>query len=101
MDWWTLLLISAIIWQCIVGILLIMRYYFNNIEVLPNQVGTTVISRQKQQSQPTVQQPIKAVEVETKKHIELVKTDTQHVRMDEETRGKVKTQKDKLRALRR
>ena len=36
-----------------------------------------------------------------KKHIELVKPDTQHVRMDEETRGKVKTQKDKLRALRR
>jgi hypothetical protein len=78
-----------------------MKYYFSHAQALPTQVGTTVISRQKQQSTPTVQEPIRAVEVETKKHIELIKPDTQHVRMDEEMKGTVKTQKDKLRALRK
>ena len=53
------------------------------------------------ETEKKVKKDLGPVEVDIKKHINISEADISDLKTDEEVKGKVKTQKDKLRSLRR
>tara|TARA_R100000008_G_scaffold41088_1_gene23642 strand:- start:786 stop:1076 length:291 start_codon:yes stop_codon:yes gene_type:complete len=93
-SWWeVLLIISATIWQIVLGCW-----------ILQNRTGDArnffPVGMPKKTTAPE-QQPIKAVEVSQKKSIQVDAPDSHSVKMDEHEKKTVVTQKDKLKQLRR
>jgi len=92
---------SLLGWQVLLGCWLIVRYFLKNFplntthppEVKIHTVGSVDLI-------PPSSQTAKLVEVETKKKIFGTAPDKVSVQMDEKIKGKVKTQKDKLKRLR-
>ena len=99
-----LVLYSLIIWQAGLILYLLLKYLVKrlpkkeiyHIPYGPN--GTT--SRTTSQQQKTVGTP-GVIEVEIEKNIAVGKADSTSIKMDETVKGKVKTQKNKLKELRK
>ena len=96
-----LILYSLILWQTGLILYLLLKYLVKHlpetkiIHTQHGQIGT--------QSKITSQQPdkVRAIEVDVNKNINVGKADAASIKMDETVKGKVKTQKDKLKELRR
>ena len=97
------LMYSLVLWQLILGIYVILIWAkrnikFNNSPVI-NVSETKGLSHQIETSKNKDLGPI---EVDVKKNLIVdTKSDESSVKLDEKIKGKVKTQKDKLRSLRK
>ena len=96
-----LILYSSILWQAGLILFLLLRYL---IKRLPK---TRIIHTQSGQSgteskiTPQQQTELGAIDVDVSKHIIVGKVDSTSIKTDEIVKGKVKTQKDKLKELRK
>ena len=103
MNFLDFLFISLFIWQSIVGIWILLIWMSKNFKFhkSPNLnigevVKTSVIEETK------VKKDMGPIEVDVKKQMIVdTKSDESSVKLDEKIKGKVKTQKDKLRSLRK
>ena len=89
---------SLLLWQIgfIVGILLKLFYKSSEKKFVPTVVSNTpAVEVETPKSKPS------HIDVEMKKNISLQKAKTSSIKSDEVIRGKVSTQKDKLKELRR
>ena len=97
------LFISLFIWQSVIGIWVILIWVSKNFKFRksPNLnigevVKTSVIEETK------IKKDMGPIEVGVKKNVVMdTKSDESSVKLDEKIKGKVKTQKDKLRSLRK
>ena len=100
-----LLLYSLILWQIVLGLKILIRTYFkhwtppsNNPMVIKEFMENKSISSY---NKPKNIKKIKSVvDVEIKKDIFISEADNINIKSDEVTKGKVTTQKDKLKSLR-
>ena len=98
-----LLIYSLVIWQVILGVYILLIWVSRNFKFhkSPNLnigevVKTSVIKETK------VKKDMGPIEVDVKKNMVVdTKSDEVSVKLDEKIKGKVKTQKDKLRSLRK
>ena len=103
MNFLDFLFISLFIWQSVVGIWILLIWVSRSFKFLksPNLnigevVKTSVIEETK------VKKDLGPIEVDVKREFKVDTTpDEQSVKVDEKIKGKVKTQKDKLRSLRK
>ena len=103
MNFLDFLFISLFLWQSAVGIWILLIWVSRNFKFhkSPNLnigevVKTSVIEETK------VKKDMGPIEVDVKKEFKVDTTpDEQSVKVDEKIKGKVKTQKDKLRSLRK
>ena len=103
MNFLDFLFISLFIWQSIIGLWILLIWVSKNFKFhkSPNLnigevVKTSVIEETK------VKKDMGPVEVDVKKSMIVdTKSDESSVKLDEKIKGKVKTQKDKLRSLRK
>jgi hypothetical protein len=100
-----LLLYSLIIWQIFLGIYIILIWASKNFKFHRSPVLNIGESLQKSGSpgeETKVKKDLGPVEVDVKKSMIVdTKSDEVSVKLDEKIKGKVKTQKDKLRSLRK
>ena len=97
------LFISLFIWQSIIGLWILLIWVSRNFKFhkSPNLnigevVKTSVIEETK------VKKDMGPIEVDVKKNVVMdTKSDESSVKLDEKIKGKVKTQKNKLRSLRK
>ena len=102
MNFLDFLFISLFIWQSVIGIWVILIWVSRNFKFhkSPNLnigevVKTSVIEETK------VKKDMGPIEVGVKKNVVMdTKSDESSVKLDEKIKGKVKTQKDKLKKLR-
>ena len=102
MNFLDFLFISLFIWQSIVGLWILLIWVSRNFKFhkSPNLnigevVKTSVIEETK------VKKDMGPIEVDVKKNVVMdTKSDESSVKLDEKIKGKVKTQKDKLKKLR-
>ena len=103
MNFLDFLFISLFIWQSVIGIWILLIWVSRSFKFRksPNLnigevVKTSVIEETK------VKKDMGPIEVDVKKEFKIDTTpDEQSVKVDEKIKGKVKTQKDKLRSLRK
>ena len=103
MNFLDFLFISLFLWQSVIGIWILLIWVSRNFKFhkSPNLnigevVKTSVIEETK------VKKDMGPVEVDVKKSMIVdTKSDEVSVKLDEKIKGKVKTQKDKLRSLRK
>ena len=97
------ILISLFLWQMVLGCWVLLIWFVNNFKFQksPNLninevVKTSMIEETK------VKKNIGPIEVDVKSNVIMdTKSDESSVKLDEKIKGKVKTQKDKLRSLRK
>ncbi len=97
-----LLIHSLLIWQVVLGIWLILKWVKKNIKFHQSSVlnieesshGSSIIKSK-------VKKNLGPIDVDVKKQIQITDADVSDLSSDEEIKGKVKTQKDKLRSLRK
>ena len=102
MNFLDFLFISLFIWQSIIGLWILLIWASKNFKFhkSPNLnigevVKTSVIEETK------VKKDMGPIEVDVKKNVVMdTKSDESSVKLDEKIKGKVKTQKDKLKKLR-
>ncbi len=90
------------IWQVVLGIWLILKWVKKNIKFHQSSVlnieesshGSSIIKSK-------VKKNLGPIDVDVKKQIQITDADVSDLSSDEEIKGKVKTQKDKLRSLRK
>ena len=98
------LMYSLVLWQVVLGIYVILLWAKRNIKFektspVINVSETKGLSHQIETSKSGDLSPI---EVDVKKNLIMdTKSDESSVKLDEKIKGKVKTQKDKLRSLRK
>ena len=101
-----LVLYSLILWQIVFGIKYILKYVFNNVKFSKKTDNNPIIinsgiNEDNITSSDNVKKDLKAIEVDFKKDLFIdKKTDNENIKMDEVIKGKVKTQKNKLKKLR-
>ena len=99
------LLYSLLIWQTVLGVYIILIWASKNFKFHRSPVLNIGESLQKGGSpieETKVKKDLGAVEVDVKKSMIVdTKSDESSVKLDEKIKGKVKTQKDKLRSLRK
>ena len=91
-----------LIWQVVLGIWLILKWVKKNIKFHQSSVlnieesshGSSIIKSK-------VKKNLGPIDVDVKKQIQITDADVSDLSSDEEIKGKVKTQKDKLRSLRK
>ena len=92
-----------LIWQVILGIWLLLRWIKTNIKFHRSPVLN--IGESLQSGSPIGESKVKKnlgpIDVDVKKQITITDADVSDLSSDEEIKGKVKTQKDKLRSLRK
>ena len=100
-----LLIYSLVIWQVVLGVYIILIWVSKNFKFHRSPVLNIGESLQKGGSpieETKVKKDLGAVEVDVKKSMIVdTKSDESSVKLDEKIKGKVKTQKDKLRSLRK
>ena len=96
-----LILYSAVLWQAGLILYLLLKYLVKHIP--KKTILQTQFSQDIEGYQPTrkKQTPMSAIEVDINKNIAIGKADTTSIKMDETVKGKVKTQKNKLKGLRK
>jgi len=101
-----LLIYSLLIWQIILGIWLLLKWIKRNIKFHRSPVLNIGESSQQNAGSPIgelkkVKKDLGPIEVDVKKQISITEADENNIKSDEVVKGKVKTQKDKLRSLRK
>ena len=95
---------SLILWQCILGVYIILIWASKNFKFHRSPVLNIGESFQKGDSpveENKVKKDLGPIEVDVKKNMIMdTKSDESSVKLDEKIKGKVKTQKDKLKKLR-
>ena len=94
---------SVLIWQSVFGIWIVARWYAKNVTRSPNIIQQTLPTQivGGEEQLVTKKGPVGVVEVDVKKQITITDADVSDIKSDEEIKGKVKTQKDKLRSFRK
>ena len=99
------ILISLVIWQVVLGCYILLLWVLKNFKFHRSPVLNIGESLQKGGSpieETKVKKDLGPVEVDVKKSMIVdTKSDESSVKLDEKIKGKVKTQKDKLRSLRK
>ena len=99
-----LILYSLILWQAGLILFLALKYLierFPKTKIIHTQSGPSgITSHTTSQQQKTVGTP-GVIEVDVSKNITVGKADSTSIQMDQTVKGKVKTQKDKLKELRK
>ena len=99
-----LLIYSVLLWQVILGIWIILIWFSRNIKFHRSPVLNIGESFHKSGSpgeETKVKKDLGPIEVDVKKNTIIdTKSDEVSVKLDEKIKGKVKTQKDKLKKLR-
>ena len=99
------LIYSLVLWQFILGIYIILIWAKRNIKFHRSPVLNIGESFQKSGSpieETKVNKDLGPIEVDVKKNMVMdTKSDESSVKLDEKIKGKVKTQKNKLRSLRK
>ena len=102
MTYLKFVLISLIVWQIILGIYLLLLWTLKNFKFHKSPVlnigesfksGSPIKTSERKNIGP--------IEEDIQKNIKVDTADEQSVKLDEKIKGKVKTQKNKLRGLRR
>ena len=100
-----LLIYSVLLWQVILGVWIILIWASKNLKFHQSPVLNIGESFQKSDSpgeQTKVKKDLGPIEVDVKSNVIMdTKSDESSVKLDEKIKGKVKTQKDKLRSLRK
>ena len=100
-----LVLYSFVIWQIAFAVWLISKWFVKNVKF--NNKQNFIISDQKSINSPhivtedKINKKVDVIDVEVKKDIFIDRVDNKNLKTDEVIKGKVTTQKDKLKALRR
>ena len=92
---------SVLIWQSVFGIWIVAKWYAKNVNRSPNIIQQTLPTQIVGGEEYSPKGPVGAVDVDVKKQITITDADVSDLTSDEEIKGKVKTQKDKLRGLRK
>ena len=95
---------SVLVWQSVFGLWIIARWYTKNVKRSPNIISNNTLPTQTVGGEEQLvmnKGPIGAIDVDVKKQIQITNADVSDLSSDEEIKGKVKTQKDKLRSLRK
>ena len=94
---------SVLVWQSVLGVWIIARWYAKNVTRSPNIIQQTLPTQivGGEEQLVTEKGPVGVVDVDVKKQITITDADVSDIKSDEEIKGKVKTQKDKLRGLRK
>ena len=99
-----LILYSMILWQAGLILFLLMKYLIEKLpktKIIHTQSGPSgTESKTTSQQQETIGTP-GVIEVDVSKNIAVGKADSTSIKMDETVKGKVKTQKNKLKELRK
>ena len=99
-----LLIYSVLLWQIILGVWIILIWASKNFKFHRSPVLNIGESFQKSDSpgeQTKVKKDLGPIEVDVKSNVIMdTKSDESSVKLDEKIKGKVKTQKDKLKKLR-
>ncbi len=99
-----LLIYSVLLWQVILGVWIILIWASKNLKFHQSPVLNIGESFQKSDSpgeEIKVKKDLGPIEVDVKKNVIMdTKSDESSVKLDEKIKGKVKTQKDKLKKLR-
>ena len=99
------LMYSLLLWQVVLGVYIILLWASKNFKFHRSPVLNIGESFQKSGSpieETKVKKNMGPIEVDVKKNIVMdTKSDESEVKLDEKIKGKVKTQKDKLRSLRK
>ena len=98
-----LLIYSVILWQVILGIYILLLWVSKNFKFHRSPVLNIGESFQKSDSpvEKKVNKDLGPIEVDVNKNVVMdTKSDESSVKLDEKIKGKVKTQKDKLKKLR-
>ena len=100
-----LLIYSVLLWQVFLGVYIILLWASKNFKFHRSPVLNIGESFHKSDSpgeETKVKKDLGPVEVDVKKSVVMdTKSDEVSVKLDEKIKGKVKTQKDKLRSLRK
>ena len=103
MNFLDFLFISLFIWQSVIGIWVILIWVSKNFKFQksPNlNIGEVIKTSTIEETK--VKKDMGPIEVDVKKNVVMdTKSDESSVKLDEKIKGKVKTQKDKLRSLRK
>ena len=95
---------SLVLWQLILGIWILLRWVSKNFKFHRSPVLNIGESFQKSDSpveETKVKKDMGPIEVDVKSNVIMdTKSDESSVKLDEKIKGKVKTQKDKLKKLR-
>ena len=95
---------SLILWQGIFGLWILARWTVRNVKWSPNIISNKTLPTQIVDGEEQIVKnkgPVGVVDVDVKKQIQITDADVSDLSSDEEIKGKVKTQKDKLRRLRK
>ena len=96
---------SFLLWQTILGVWILLIWVSKNFKFHRSPVLNIGESFQKSDSpgeETKVKKNMGPIEVDVKKNVVMdTKSDESSVKLDEKIKGKVKTQKDKLRSLRK
>ena len=100
-----LLVYSLVLWQVVLGVYIILIWASRNFKFYRSPVLNIGESFQRSDSPgetTKVRKDLGPIEVDIKKNVVMdTKSDESSVKLDEKIKGKVKTQKDKLRSLRK
>ena len=91
---------SVLIWQSVFGLWIVARWYTRNVNRSPNIIQQTLPTQIVGGEEHSPKGPIGVDDVDVKKHITITDADVSDLSSDEEIKGKVKPQKDKLKKLR-
>ena len=96
---------SFVIWQGVLGIWILLRWVSKNIKFHKSPIlgiGETIQKNVSVIEETKVKKDMGPIEVDVKKNMVVdTKSDETSVKVDEKIKGKVKTQKNKLRELRK
>ena len=94
---------SVLLWQAIFGLWILARWVIKNVKWSPNIISNNTLPTQivGGEEQIVTKKQVGVVDVDVKKQITITDADVSDLSSDEEIKGKVKTQKDKLKQLRR
>ena len=93
---------SVLVWQSVLGLWIIARWYTRNVKWSPNIISNNTLPTQivgGEEQLVTKKDPVGAIDVDVKKQITITDADVSDIKSDEIIEGKVTTQKDKLRSL--
>ena len=94
---------SVLLWQGIFGLWILARWATKNVKRSPNIISNNTLPTQivGGEEQIVTKKQVGVVDVDVKKQITITDADVSDLSSDEVVKGKVKTQKDKLRSLRK
>ena len=97
-----LVLYSFVIWQVYLALRLLLRFVSKNFKFETKVITpqTQIIEKQVGSVEQVSKKNLGAIDVKVEKNIFIDKPDSAKVKLDEVKKGKVKTQKNKLRDLR-